>query len=650
MVNLFNLLILVFIFTWATVFSYAQETDAAFVEDIRPVLDKHCFTCHNVGKVAGGINLEKYESEGHLLEDGEIWLQAVKQVQAGQMPPDTEPSLTPEEKEVLVKGINDILVKSLEENNPGRVVIRRLSHEEYHYTMLDLLEVDFNVQGFFPSDGSGGAGFDNYARTLYLTPLKLERYYEAAEKILEEAYADPELWRKIVPHTYEETWWQRLTGWFLSFFSERDTSDRQVRAAEEVVFPFASKAFRRFLKPEEKRTLLAFFQKVYDNSEGEDRFDQAIRETFKIILVSPNFLYRIEEEQPVDRPYALSNFELASRLSYFLWSSLPDQELFEVAYREDLHDPSVLNRQVRRMLQDPKAKRFSESFATQWFGVSNLKENNPVDPERFPEFTASLRQAMYQEMVEYFHHVLTESRNFLDLIDSDYTFLNEELAQHYGIQEVEGDRLRKVHLQDRTRGGVLGMGSVLASTSLPLRTSPVLRGKWVLEEIMGTPPPPPPADAGELPEEEAAQPGASLRDLLALHRASPGCMSCHKKMDPIGFGMENFDAVGRWREGYGDEPIVAWDTLASGEIFNGPVELKTILKEKKESFARTLSEKMFTYAIGRSVEFVDEPTMQGLVENLLQNDFNTEQFIIELVNSYPFRYKVNDFGQKFMVL
>ncbi len=642
---------LLFAFCWAAGFPlYAQPEPLEFAQHIRPVLDKHCFTCHNVGKVAGGINLEKYENEGHMLEDGEVWLQAVKQVQSGQMPPDTEPPLSPEERDILVKGINDILVKSLKENNPGRVVVRRLSHEEYHYTILDMLGVDFDATAYFPADGSGGAGFNNYAKTLFVTPLKLERYYDAAETILDQAYADPELWHKLVPNTYKETWWQRFKHWVMSFFSDESDTDRAVKVAEEAILPFASKAYRRFLKPEEKTALLDLFRKIYEHTEIEDRFNQAVLEIFRAVLVSPNFLYRVEEEQPVDRPYALSNFELASRLSYFLWSSLPDQELFDVAYRQNLHDPTVMNAQVRRMLQDPKAKRFSESFATQWFGVSRLKETNPVDPERFPEFTPSLRQAMYQEMVEYFHHVLTESRNFLDLIDSDYTFLNENLAQHYGIRGVEGDRLRKVRLQDRTRGGVLGMGSVLASTSLPLRTSPVLRGKWVLEEIMGTPPPPPPPDAGDLPEEEADKAGASLRDLLAVHRSSPSCMSCHKKMDPIGFGMENYDATGRWRTAYGAEPIIAWDTLASGEVFDGPVQLKEILLEKKENFARTLSEKMFTYAIGRSVEFVDEPTMQNMVNNLLENDFNPEALILELVNSYPFRYKVNDYGQKFKVL
>jgi hypothetical protein len=391
---------------------------------------------------------------------------------------------------------------------------------------------------------------------------------------------------------------------------------------------------------------------VYEGIDTKDRYGLAIKETLKAVLMSPNFLYRYEEEQPVpvDYPYALSNFELASRLSYFLWSTLPDKELFDAAYREDLQSPAVLNRQVKRMLQDPKAKRFAESFATQWFGVSRFRENNPVDPERFPEMTPSLRNVMYQEVVEYFYHVLTESRNFLDLVDSDYTFLNEELARHYGIEGVYGEQMRKVALQDRNRGGILGMGSVLTSTSLPLRTSPVLRGKWVLEEILGTPPPPPPPDAGELPEESATDENASIRDLLVVHRSNPACASCHQKMDPIGFGLENFDPIGRWRSSYGDKPIVAaWDTLPSGEVFSGPAELKKILLTKEDEFARTLSEKMFVYAIGRNAGFSDELFMQRLVKNLKENRFDTEEFIIELVNLEPFRYKVNDKNDKFKV-
>lgn len=624
-----------------------------FINQIRPVLDKHCFSCHNVGKVAGGINLEKYENAGRLLDDGHIWLKVVKQVQSGQMPPDTKPSLNDEEYQLLVDGINDILVSSLTENNPGRVVIRRLSHREYHYTMLDLLGVDFSAETFFPSDGSGGSGFDNYARTLFITPLKLERYYEAAEQIISEAYAQPELWKKIVPEPYLESWWQRSWQWLNVLLTNADPLEHPSLNAEKVLYPFASLAYRRFLKTEEKEDLLALFKAVYASSDTlppSRRFDLAIKQSLTSVLISPHFLYKVEDEQPTDKPYPLSSFELATRLSYFLWSSMPDQALFDAAYRQNLHDPQVLARQVERMLQDPKARRFSESFITQWMGITQLKESSPVDPERFPFFTDELRLSMYRETVDYFHHVLTESRNFLDLIDSDYTFLNENLAAHYGIEGVEGDEMRKVALNNQSRGGVMGMGSVLVSTSLPLRTSPVLRGKWVLEEILGTPPPPPPPDVGDLPEESVKE-GVSLRKLLEFHRDNDACRSCHQKMDPIGFGLEHYDATGRWRNAYGDgEAIIAWDTLASGETFNGPVELKKILLEKQENFARTLVERMFTYAIGRSIEFVDEPSMQHLSKTLLENNFNTTMLIQELVKAYPFRYRVNDYGRKLDVL
>ncbi len=625
----------------------AQQPKYTFQDQIRPVLDKHCFSCHNVGKVAGGINLEKYESAGHLIKDGEVWLQVVKQVQVGQMPPADKPALNSEEKTILVEGINDILISSLKENNPGRVVIRRLSHSEYHYTILDLTGVNFNATSFFPADGSGGRGFDNYARTLFLTPLKLERYYDAATQIVDTLFSTPELQQNIIVARYQPSWWTNVQNWIAQWFSsEPNSTAAPLAVAERSIFPFASRAYRRFLSSSEKDQLRGIFRKVYQADDSETPFDAALAATFKSILVSPHFLYKVEDEQPTQTPYRLSGFELANRLSYFLWSSLPDEELFDAAYRSELHDSLRLREQVLRMLNDPKAKRFSESFATQWFGITRLKEQNPVDPERFPEFTLPLRQAMYQETVDYFHHTLTESKNFLDLIVSDYALLNEDLANHYGVAGVTGNQLRPVSLTGQRRGGVLSMGSVLASTSLPLRTSPVLRGKWVLEEILGTPPPPPPPDAGELPEEEAAQPNASLRDLLALHRNKPDCYSCHQKMDPIGFGLENYDALGRWRTHYGKEPIVAWDTLASGEIFNGPEELKKVLLTKQDNFARTLAEKMFTYAIGRSIEFVDEPTMQRLTQNLLNNQFNPEEFIMELVYSYPFRYKINDFQPK----
>lgn len=633
----------------------AQNPQEDPIKKIRPILEKHCFPCHHDTKRSAGISLKNIfmginDTKALMVRDGKVWMNVVKQIESGEMPPRGHAQLSAEEHETLVSTINEILYSSLSANNPGRVVMRRLSHSEYQYSVFSLTGVTYDAPSKFPADGSGGAGFDNFAGTLFLTPLKMERYYEAAEEILEQAYANPGLWQSIVPESYSKSFWARIRDWFAGLFGEVDPSAGAVEAATDVIVPFATRAYRRFLEPEEKEKLLGLFRKVYEGTDEDDRYDIAIRETLKAVLVSPNFLYRYEEELPVpiDHPYPIGNFELASRLSYFLWSTLPDEELFQQAYHNNLQDSVVLQQQVRRMLRDPKARNFAESFVTQWFGISRFRETNPLDPERFPEMTPSLRKAMYDEMVEYFYYVLTGSRNFLDLIDSDYTFLNEELARHYGIEGVHGDDMRRVVLKDRTRGGVLAMGSVLATTSMPLRTSPVLRGKWVLEEILGTPPPPPPPDVGDLPEEAATNPNASMRDLLTLHRANAACAGCHKKLDPIGFGLENFDPSGKWRNSYGDKPVVAWDTMPSGEVFRGFADLKKILLTKEDEFARTLSEKMFIYATGRNVGFVDELFIQRLVKNLKQNRFDTEKFIMELVNLEAFRYKVNDKGERFV--
>ncbi|WP_162342981.1 DUF1592 domain-containing protein [Cyclobacterium salsum] len=629
----------------------AQET-LDYPTEIIPVLRDNCYTCHNVGNPKGGVNLEKYEEEGRIVKDGQLWLKVVDQVKTKEMPPSNKPALNENEYHVLVEGINGILLKSLEKKTPGKVVIRRLSHTEYHYTILDLMGVSYDADGRFPADGSGGGGFDNQGGSLFFTPLKMERYYDAAEEIVSRTLDDPLKWAKLVPDRYRQTIWQRFINWLMPKFSSDFTPlNPPEKAAERVIFPFASKAFRRLIKVEEKEHFLDLFSRIYESMpEKPDptRFNQSVAEVVKAILISPSFLYKMEEEPTGNEPVKLGDFELASRLSYFLWSSMPDDSLFQLAVAGKLQDQKVLEGQVNRMLDDPKAIRFSESFVSQWLGITKLKDPNAplADQAKFPGFTPSIRDAMFRETTAFFHHVLTESKNFLDLINSDYSILNEPLANYYGIEGVKGNEFQKVMLTNTNRGGFLGMGSVQAVTSLPTRTSPVLRGKWVLEEILGTSPPPPPPDVAELPEDERLHEDLGLKALLEKHRSDPACQSCHEKMDPLGLGLENFDADGKWRESYGNTPIDPSGVLATGEAFEGPAELKKLLLQEKEKFARNLSKKALSFAIGRGMTFTDEMAIRDLTTSLMEHQFNPDQFIAELVHSYPFRMKIKDFQKR----
>jgi Protein of unknown function (DUF1592)/Protein of unknown function (DUF1588)/Protein of unknown function (DUF1587)/Protein of unknown function (DUF1585)/Protein of unknown function (DUF1595)/Planctomycete cytochrome C len=628
-----------------------SQDSISYELDIRPLLSTSCFKCHDTGNPKGGVNLDNYKERERVIEDGQFWLKVLDQIRTRDMPPKSERPLSENDYLTLVEGINGILQSSLQQKRPGQIVIRRLSHSEYRYTIQDLMQVDFDAKDYFPSDGSGGGGFDNQGGALFFTPLKLERYYDAAGVIVEDACNDQGKWAALVPISYKQNWWQRFRNWFKSvLFDQYEEVNPPALAAEKVIFPFATKAYRRFLKEEEKIKMIHLFQTVYDQKDSIDnpqRFNESVAQTFKSILISPNFLYRVEEEPAKTGVYPLSNFEVATRLSYFLWSSMPDDELFNLAYMGKLEDTLVLESQVKRMLADSKAKRFAENFSTQWLGITKLIDNQPLlDPEKYPGFDMPIRKALYSETVEYFYYVLTRSKKMLELINSNYTFLNKELADFYGIDGVTGEDLQMVLLNDSSRGGVLGMGSVLSTTSFPLRTSPVIRGKWVMEQLLGISPPPPPPVVAELTEDKNAHEEVGLRRILEMHRASPECNSCHVKMDPLGLGLENFDPTGRWRTTYGKAPVDPSGVMADGRSFQGPAELKMILLTEKAKIARNLSSRMLSYALGRSVQFTDEPALQLLDQTLLKTNFNPENFIIEIVKSYPFRMKVNDFEKK----
>jgi len=409
-------------------------------------------------------------------------------------------------------------------------------------------------------------------------------------------------------------------------------------AARKVLAQHATRAFRRPAEAAEVDRLLGLYDQA--TTRGEP-WEGAVRYALKAVLVSPSFLFRVEKDRPTGEAYPIDDFELASRLSYFLWSSMPDEELFRLAVQKKLRDPAVLDAQVRRMLLSPKARALADSFAGQWLRIRELQTSAQPDPKRYPTYTPALRDAMYGEVVEFFSSVLREDASLLRLLDADYTYANEDLAKHYGLSGVTGPEFRRVPLPDRQRGGVLTMAGVLTITSYPQRTSPVLRGKWVLEEVLGAEVPPPPPGAGGLPADDAPKEGMSFRQRLQLHREKPQCASCHSRMDPIGFGLENFDAIGRWRKDVGGQPVDAAGELTTGEKFSGPVELKGLIAQRKEDFVRNLTQKMLAYSLGRGLEPYDIPAVRRITAAVAKDDYKSSTLIREIVKSYPFQYRQN---------
>jgi hypothetical protein len=313
--------------------------------------------------------------------------------------------------------------------------------------------------------------------------------------------------------------------------------------------------------------------------------------------------------------------------------------LFKLAGAGKLHTPQVLEAQVRRMLLDPKARAFADNFAGQWLRVRELKTTAQPDGRKYPEFTPALRDAMYGEAVEFFHGLMRDNRSLLEVIDADYTFANEQLAKHYRLEGVKGEAFQRVSLPDRSRGGVLGMGAVLTLTSYPRRTSPVLRGRWVLEEILGTPPPPPPPLIKSLPPDDRPRDGMTFRQRLEQHRQKAECMGCHKRMDPLGFGLENFDGIGRWRTEVSGQPVDASGQMTTGEQFNGPAELKQLLLTRTNDFARNITEKMLAYALGRGLEYYDTPVVKQITKALARDDYRSGTLVTEIIKSYPFQFR-----------
>ena len=449
----------------------------------------------------------------------------------------------------------------------------------------------------------------------------------------------PHLGTLTITGPFEETGIEDTPTRRRIFVCQPGNAAEEAPCARQILSALAGRAYRRPVTGRDLAPLVAF----YEEGRTAGGFEAGIERALRALLVSSDFLFRVVSDPPgaePGTPYRLSGLELASRISFFLWSSLPDDELLAVAEAGGLEDPAVVEAQVRRMLADPRSEALARNFAGQWLRLRNISGALPSDV-LFPDFGESLRQDFVRETELFFDSILREGRGVTDLLTADHTFLNERLARHYGVPGVYGSDFRRVSLADGNRRGLLGQGSILTVTSYPDRTSPVGRGKWVLENVLGTPPPPPPPNVPELEPAEDTGRVLAMRERMEQHRENPVCASCHRVMDPLGLALENFDAIGRWRGHMpGGSAIDASGTMPDGTAFDGPAELRGLLVRDREQFATVVTEKLLIYALGRGIEYYDAPAVRRIVRGSAADDYGLASLVVGVVRSTPFQMRL----------
>ncbi len=621
---------------WAAAFapvSFAQRPASIeqYHEKIQPILESYCYNCHGFGMNEGGRTFDQFASDDAMLADRNLWWVVLKNVRANVMPPAGEARPTEEERQILFDWLKlDALAIDPANVDPGRVTLRRLNRVDYRNTIRDLMGVEFNTWDEFPADDSG-YGFDNIGDVLTVSPLLLEKYLAAAQAIVKDAVPlEP-------PHKKDLVRSRKYKRFFPKGPAPKAADERDAYA-REILTRFTRRAYRRPASPSTIDRLVDIAKATY--SKPKQSFEAGLANAFTAVLASPSFLFLVEEVAPpsADEKFPLiDEYSLASRLSYFLWSTMPDKELSSLAGRGKLR--ANLPSQITRMLKDERSRELAKNFAGQWLRAR--------DVERFEvdlQFGHDLALNMTEETQAYFDYIMREDRSVLEFLDSNYTFLNQRLAKHYGIEDVQGSNFRRVELPaDSPRGGILTQGTLLVVTSNPSRTSPVKRGLYILDNILGTPPPPPPPDVPAL--EEAASTATpsghtpTVRELQQLHREDPLCHSCHSRMDPLGLALENFNILGQWRDTEAQgQPLDPSGTLLTGEQFSDIRALKKILtNERRLDFYRCLTEKLLTYALGRGLEYQDEHTVDQIVEQLDREQGKFSVLLSGVINSVPFQ-------------
>jgi len=599
----------------------ALQVDAkkSFKEVVTPFVDSYCTRCHGQNRQKGGINFGPALKKPSESASSQRWKQALAVVKSHKMPPDNaDKQPTDEERQKFRDGIGRI--KFLSSKDPGLFVIRRLTKVEYGNTLHDLLGVDSKVADELP-DEVFGAGYLNT-----LSPLQSEQYLAIANEVLDRVLSRDD----ARPSPVQKR-----------FFGKTPSPGTDERmAARKVARSLARAAYRRPPSEAELDVLLRVFDLACENKLA---YPEALRLMLKAVLVSPQFLFITPAMEPESGQaiVPLDDYQLASRLSYLLWATMPDAELSALADRGKLHEPAVLKAQVKRLLQDQRSRALFDGFGAQWLGLGSL-ESKTFDTDKFPQMNSVMRSAMYEEARLFFESIVRENRTVASFVDCDYTFLNGTVATLYGLdKKVTGSGWRRVKLTDANRGGILAMPGILAVTSFPDRTSPVKRGVWVLEQVLGedVPPPPPNVPTLEKQDKQTVE-NLTLRQRTELHRKDANCASCHKVFDPIGFGLENFDAIGRWRDqDDAGGAIDAAGELPDGKHFASPKELKTIIASRTDELARNLTEKLLAYALCRQLEGYDEIVVDHLMKDLRKDGYGMQTLITEIVTSYPFTHQ-----------
>ncbi len=713
----------------------APDGSQEFSESIRPVLVQNCIACHNPASAKNPAPFLKAASLADIDANRALWRNVAAQMRNRTMPP-VPSKLTEEERFRIPAWIENHLRQTAcsAGEYAGAAITRRLNRREYHNTVRDLLGVDFDVLAILPADGTGGAGFDTNGETLFIPPVLMERYLEAAQQILDRVIITPPVSRiltgaelkpatvnlpvyldgvfdivaafeagdaqakisvkvdgadvgelamqkrrivagKPVPgpsiarlqinlsrgsHVLAVVPGESVTSLTRLTIQQKadppslekralhfrlfgmDPGERPLeprKAARRILETVLPKAFRRPVEPAEVDRFLAMYDRA---AERGDPYEERVKLALKAVLVWPDFLFRMEQKQAKPGIYPLNAYELATRLSYFLWSTMPDETLTRLAADGKLQDPRVLSDQVARMLDDPRSRAFVNSFVGQWLGTQDIGGRvAPLLTEIQSYYTPEVAADLKAQPVLMFDRIVGENRSLLELLNANYMYMTRRLAKFYQVEDqmkgLDDNEFRLVQWPDDRRAGVIGLGGVLAMTSRYQETSPVLRGAWALETLLGTPVPPPPPNVPPLKGDEG---GVKLhvREQLQRHRADPSCAACHKMMDPIGLGLENFDWMGRWRDKETDgTPINAMGELPSGEKFNGPVELRNALLARKEDFIRNVSGRVLGYALGRSLQDGDGCTVQRIVQTLEKDGYRARTLIREIVLSVPFR-------------